>query len=126
MIRHFISCSAISCRQLIQYKRFLSIKPSSNSSNHQRLFQAAVVGTCGTVLGLVYYQVYKYIEQMKDASQTIEHIGKPKLGGSFSLVDQHGIPRTSADYLGKFVLLYFGFTRCPDICPVRISNIFYQ
>ena len=49
--------------------------------------------------------------------------GKPALGGTWSLVDQDGIPRTSVDYAGKFTLLYFGFTHCPDICPSELVKV---
>ncbi len=45
------------------------------------------------------------------------------LGGPFSLVDQHGVPRTEADFRGHFVLLYFGYTYCPDLCPTTLLKI---
>lgn len=49
--------------------------------------------------------------------------GKEPIGGSFSLVDHDGIARTEADYRGKVVLVYFGFTFCPDICPADLMAI---
>lgn len=41
-------------------------------------------------------------------------------GGDFSLVSDHG-PVSLSDYLGKVVLLYFGYTWCPDICPTNLT-----
>ncbi len=45
------------------------------------------------------------------------------LGGSFQLVDQDGRPFTRENLKGKFTLLYFGYTYCPDVCPTGLSII---
>ena len=45
------------------------------------------------------------------------------IGGPFALVDHTGKPRTDADFRGKLMLVYFGFTWCPDICPTDLQNI---
>jgi len=47
--------------------------------------------------------------------------GKAQVGGPFTLTDQHGKKRSLADFHGKFVLLYFGYTFCPDICPTDLA-----
>jgi protein SCO1/2 len=41
----------------------------------------------------------------------------------FTLTDQHGKARSLADFRGKIVLLYFGYTFCPDICPTDLLQI---
>lgn len=43
--------------------------------------------------------------------------GSAKIGGPFTLADTSGRPRSLADFRGKVVLLYFGYTFCPGICP---------
>jgi cytochrome oxidase Cu insertion factor (SCO1/SenC/PrrC family) len=45
------------------------------------------------------------------------------IGGPFDLIDQAGRRRTDADFRGKLLLLYFGYTYCPDICPTDLMAI---
>ena len=49
--------------------------------------------------------------------------GRPDLGGKWSLLDTNGNQVDSKDLLGKWVLLYFGFTKCPDVCPQEMEKI---
>jgi protein SCO1/2 len=41
----------------------------------------------------------------------------------FSLVDHNGKPRTLADYKGKVVVVFFGYTQCPDVCPTTMAEM---
>jgi cytochrome oxidase Cu insertion factor (SCO1/SenC/PrrC family) len=45
------------------------------------------------------------------------------IGGPFALLDQNGARRTDADFHGKLMLVYFGFTYCPDVCPTDLQQI---
>jgi protein SCO1 len=50
-------------------------------------------------------------------------IGVPDIGGPFALTDGDGQQVTDQTYRGKWLLVYFGFTSCPDVCPTGLSNI---
>jgi len=47
----------------------------------------------------------------------------PSIGGPFTLVDGAGHSVTDRDYRGKWRLMYFGYTHCPDACPTTLSDI---
>jgi protein SCO1/2 len=49
--------------------------------------------------------------------------GKGPVGGPFTLNDQQGKKRSLSDFRGKLVLLYFGYTFCPDVCPTDLAAI---
>lgn len=45
------------------------------------------------------------------------------LGGDFSLVDQDGVAATPARFAGQYMLVFFGYSFCPDICPTELGNV---
>ncbi len=47
----------------------------------------------------------------------------PAVGGPFTLVDHDGRARTEADFRGRSMLVYFGFTYCPDVCPTALTAV---
>ncbi|CAM9462211.1 unnamed protein product [Ectocarpus sp. 13 AM-2016] len=65
----------------------------------------------------------KWDEKQNRTASEVTSTGKPALGGPFTLVDMHGKPVTEKDYHGSFVLLYFGFCHCPDICPSELVKV---
>jgi cytochrome oxidase Cu insertion factor (SCO1/SenC/PrrC family) len=45
------------------------------------------------------------------------------IGGPFTLTDHTGKPRSDSEFPGKLMLIYFGYTYCPDICPTDLMTI---
>jgi cytochrome oxidase Cu insertion factor (SCO1/SenC/PrrC family) len=48
-------------------------------------------------------------------------IGQALIGGPFTLTDQNGRKVTEKDFLGKYMLVFFGYTYCPDLCPTELQ-----
>ncbi|XP_068606237.1 protein SCO1 homolog, mitochondrial isoform X2 [Brachionichthys hirsutus] len=68
----------------------------------------------------------KYFKKEKEElleKERTRSIGRPALGGPFSLIDHNNKPAGSEDFLGRWVLIYFGFTHCPDICPDELEKM---
>jgi protein SCO1/2 len=49
--------------------------------------------------------------------------GQVAVGGPYTLTDQNGDTRSSADFPGKYQLIYFGYSFCPDVCPTTLGVI---
>ena len=47
--------------------------------------------------------------------------GVALVGGPFSLIDQDGRRVSEKDFLGKYMLVFFGYTYCPDVCPTELQ-----
>ena len=56
-----------------------------------------------------------------DTRQGAETRLSASIGGAFALTDQNGIRRSQADFAGRPMLIYFGFTYCPDVCPTALD-----
>jgi protein SCO1 len=50
-------------------------------------------------------------------------VGTAAIGGPFQLTDQNGKPRTDADFRGQYMLVFFGYTNCPDVCPTTLQTL---
>lgn len=60
------------------------------------------------------------------AASTVEVGAAPlgvAIGGPFHLIDQRGAAVTDADYRGRWMLVYFGYTFCPDVCPTELATM---
>ena len=55
--------------------------------------------------------------------QPVQSSGAALIGGPFSLVGADGKPVTDRNFRGRYMLIFFGFTHCPDICPAELQVI---
>jgi protein SCO1 len=75
----------------------------------------------GGTAALAYYTTEKQ-RRVREITAT-KSMGKASIGGPFSLHRADGTPFTEHDLKGRWTLLYFGFTMCPDICPDELTKI---
>src|SRR6476660_3659585 len=54
-------------------------------------------------------------------SINVRSAGQALVGGPFTLIDHTGKRVTDQDFRGKFLLVFFGFTNCPDVCPTALQ-----
>ena len=57
------------------------------------------------------------------AGDLVGTTGAAPVGGPFALTDQNGERRTDKDFRGRFMLIYFGYSYCPDVCPTTLAEI---
>ena len=86
-----------------------------NISNNRRTFSRGPVSWASLfVAGVVGVGIYGYYSKT---------VGKALLGGPFQMVDSEGVPVTNETFKGQWMVLYFGFTYCPDICPNELVKL---
>lgn len=60
---------------------------------------------------------------LRERQANVHGAGMPMIGGPFELLDGDGKTRTDKEFLGRYTLVYFGFTHCPDICPAELTKM---
>lgn len=76
----------------------------------------------GGALSYFFNREKRRLETQKEAEANRGY-GKPSLGGPFHLEDMYGNEFTEKNLLGKFSIIYFGFSNCPDICPDELDKL---
>jgi protein SCO1/2 len=63
--------------------------------------------------------------EQPSAAQMMDDLmyGRGPVGGPFTLTDQTGKQRSDTDFRGKLMIVYFGYTYCPDVCPTDLMAI---
>ncbi|XP_072258084.1 protein SCO2 homolog, mitochondrial [Pyxicephalus adspersus] len=85
-----------------------------------RLLVSVAIG--GAAVGTWYY--LRREKEEKKKLDRIKQLQNMAVGqGDFNLLDHHGRPCSKKDFRGSWVLMYFGFTHCPDICPDELQKL---
>ncbi|HYB08825.1 MAG TPA: SCO family protein [Alphaproteobacteria bacterium] len=83
-----------------------------------RVFWVVGIVVAGVLVGLG-------VRLYREGADSLNFIasGSALVGGPFTLVDQDGKPRTDAEFRGSLMLVYFGYTYCPDVCPTELQTM---
>ncbi len=83
------------------------------------------VGRVGIGLWLALTPAYAADAPVRSPAEIMDILmwNREPVGGPFELTDHNGRPRTERDFRGQLMLVYFGFTWCPDICPTDLQAI---
>jgi protein SCO1/2 len=87
--------------------------PSGRISGRM-LIAIGLVFNCA-LLGFAYYALIGWPAPEQQAPAAI--------GGAFAMTDQNGHPVSNATLKGKPYAIFFGFTRCPDVCPTTLNRL---
>ncbi len=84
-------------------------------------FAFLIVGglALGALIGLLL--VPGALQRVLPGADKVLSIGQATIGGPFTLTDHTGRRVSEKDFRGKFMLIYFGFTFCPDVCPTALQ-----
>lgn len=99
-----------------------------NQKNQPKKFAGPITWSSVGLLfvsGAIALGYFSYLKKKRDEQyqKTVESVGKANIGGPFELIDHTGKKVTNDDYRGKFLFIYFGFTHCPDICPIELQKM---
>jgi protein SCO1 len=81
-----------------------------------------LAGAIGLVIGVVAAVIFLAAPKMGPGTETTS-TGKALIGGPFSLLNSEGQRVTEKNFAGHPMLVYFGFTHCPDVCPSGLQVI---
>lgn len=79
------------------------------------------IGLFTLVSGGLYYWTYNKKKELETIKEN--EANRAAVGGPFKLIDHNGNEFTEKNLLGKFSLLYFGFSHCPDVCPAELDKL---
>jgi len=94
--------------------------PAAAGYRTPRLVLAAVALAALVSVGALGFLVFELREGPRGVAGT--WLGA-QIGGPFRLVDQNGKTVSDTDLRGKWLLVYFGYTHCPDECPTALNNL---
>lgn len=92
--------------------------PAGALSLRQRLIAMSIATLAGIGMS---YVVWQFIGDRPGDEVVVQHTGVAAVGGPFALINHDGDSVTQQDFAGQYMLIYFGYTWCPDVCPLALQ-----
>jgi len=88
-----------------------------------RVVRYLIAAFAGAAAGLAIYLILGFGEPSRSGRQvgSTASTGRALIGGPFELIDHTGKTRKDAEFRGKYMLVFFGYTHCPDFCPTGLQ-----
>jgi protein SCO1/2 len=98
-------------------------EPTSKKANLRLLALAILVGAISAVGGISLWNVLQGPTQASAPDSTLMILPEPRIIADFALVDDENEPFSLDSLRGKWTMMFFGFTHCPDICPSALYDL---
>lgn len=92
-------------------------------SRERRMFSVAMFVSVAVITGAGYLYGQANREAHASATDNIAYVEPPRLMPDFTLTSDAGTPFRLSDLRGKFVVMFFGYTHCPDVCPLSLYEM---
>ncbi len=98
--------------------------PNARGLSRRGLVLAFALALAAHIAGLSAATAAPASHATENATQSPAPLDRARrIGGAFSLINQDGKPVTDASFRGAYMLVYFGYTYCPDLCPTGLQSI---
>ncbi len=89
----------------------------------RRFLRFVLLLVAGVVIGAVAGLALRLVVLEGGPPSQLAGTSKISIGGSFTLLDHRGNEVTDSDFRGSYLLVYFGYTFCPDVCPTTLQDM---
>merc|ERR1719233_1249351 len=89
----------------------------------RQMYSWYFVGTIIICLGGGLLVFSELLHQKQSKPHKVEAGGDALIGGDWEMINHKGNRVSNIDYKGKYLLIYFGFTFCPDVCPRELTKL---
>ncbi len=86
-------------------------------SNSKPILIRIIISLLLLIVAIVVWSIYLNSDKTPSASENSRSL----IGGEFELVNHRNETVTDKDFLGKYMIVYFGYTYCPDVCPMDLQ-----